>query len=37
MVYATQRVLKNNININISIKGMYYSDTTEVSLAQSAQ
>ena len=33
MVYATQRVLNNNINI----KGAYYSNINQVSLPQSAQ
>ena len=33
MLYATQRVLDDNI----SIKGAYYSNIKEVSLSQSAQ
>ena len=33
MVYATQRVLNNNINI----KGAYYSNINEVLLPHSAQ
>ena len=33
MVYATQRVLNDNINI----KGAYYSNIKELSLPQSAQ
>ena len=37
MVYATQRVLNNNITTNINIKGAYYSDINEVSLSESAQ